>query len=452
MNRMLVLPIQRKLTSRVLVFFSVPLILLFAGSKALSQNSKASGKNYAKTHIKAVNEAELPRGTKKIAIVGATVIDGTGGQPLENAVVLIQENKIISVGNSGTINLPKGTEVVDAKGLFLLPGLIDAHFHLDEIKGLPHQFLRNGVTAVRDPGEWIEMYNDERTAPYAVPRLFLTGPHLDMAPPAYPKDAYVVRDGEEAVRGVNKFADQGASAIKIYFRLSLGIMQKVCEAAHKRGLPVTAHLELSDAKDVIAAGADGIEHVTSFGVSLLPAVEAEQYKQAVLADNNARKKGRYEVWNTLNIHSGKVDSLLTFLKNQKTFISPTLGVFEYRFGEGKNDTVQANGFQNMLAFVGRAKKAGVRVVVGSHSMVPYALQGWAYQREMELLAESGMTSSEIIVAATMENARFFRVDDRLGSIEKGKIADLILVKENPLADIKAMRNIERVMLNGVWVD
>ena len=105
----------------------------------------------------------------------------------------------------------------------------------------------------------------------------------------------------------------------------------------------------------------------------------------------------------------------------------------------------------MMAFVGKTRKGGVRVVVGSHSMVPYAAKGWAYQREMELMAESGMSPGEIIVAATMENARFFRIHDRLGSIEKGKLADLILLKENPLSDIKAMRTIHRVMLNGTWV-
>lgn len=405
----------------------------------------------AKAGIRAVNEDNLQRGDKTIAIVGATLIDGNGGQPLADACVIVQGNRITGVGKKNLVKVPNDAEIVDAKGLFLLPGLIDAHFHLDGVKGLPNQFLRNGVTSLRDPGEWIEMYNEERAADHQLPRLFLTGPHLDMAPPAYPMDAYVVRDAAEAIKGVNTIANMGATAIKIYYRVSLGIIGSICNAAHKRGLPVTTHLELSDARDVVLAGVDGIEHVTSLGTSLLPAMEAERYKQAVLADNNARKKGRYEVWNSLNIHSQKVDSLISFLKKHQTFLSPTLAIFEYRLGQGKTDTVQWNGFKNMMAFMGRAKKGGVRVVVGSHGVVPYASQGWAYQREMELMAESGMTATDIIVAATMENARFFRVEDRLGSIEKGKLADLILVKENPLADIKAMRNIHKVMLNGKWV-
>ena len=105
----------------------------------------------------------------------------------------------------------------------------------------------------------------------------------------------------------------------------------------------------------------------------------------------------------------------------------------------------------MLKFVGMAKRAGARVVVGSHSSVPHAERGWAYQREMELLVESGMTPMEAIVAATMENARFFRIDDRLGSVEAGKLADLILVEGDPLKELGALRRIRRVMLNGKWV-
>jgi imidazolonepropionase-like amidohydrolase len=94
---------------------------------------------------------------------------------------------------------------------------------------------------------------------------------------------------------------------------------------------------------------------------------------------------------------------------------------------------------------------GARIVVGSHTEVPHAERGLAYQREMELLHESGLEPMEILQAATLENARFFRAEGRLGSIEAGKLADLILVAGNPLEDLGAMRDVRRVMLNGVWV-
>jgi imidazolonepropionase-like amidohydrolase len=105
----------------------------------------------------------------------------------------------------------------------------------------------------------------------------------------------------------------------------------------------------------------------------------------------------------------------------------------------------------MMKFVGRARDGGVRIVAGSHSYVPYASLGHAYHREMELLAEAGLTPMEVIVAATIENARFFRIDERLGSIEAGKLADLVLIEGDPLKDIRTMRQVKRVMLNGAWV-
>jgi len=104
-----------------------------------------------------------------------------------------------------------------------------------------------------------------------------------------------------------------------------------------------------------------------------------------------------------------------------------------------------------VKFTGLAKKGGVRIVLGSHTWGPYAKPGYTYVREMELFREAGLSTMEIIVAATMENARFFRIDERLGSIEKGKLADIILVNGDPLKDLKAMYNVTRVMMNGVFV-
>jgi imidazolonepropionase-like amidohydrolase len=400
--------------------------------------------------IHELNENEIAKGEKIIALVGATLIDGNGGEPVQNSLVVIRNERIESVGKSDELEIPKDAEVVDVKGLTLLPGLIDAHYHNEESLEMAGLFLSHGVTSVRDPGAWIEAYDSLRATGTSIPRLFLTGPHINKYPPAYPRDSYIVQDATEGHLAVEKLVAKGATAIKVYYGLSIGIINEVCRTAHLHGLPVTAHLEITDAKDAIEAGLDGIEHITSFGTCLLPLREAEKYKQKVMGDNDARKRGRYEVWNTLHLENNiKADSLIQFLVNKKTFVSPTLAAFEMQ--PDKGDSIEVNGFKNMVKFVGMARKGGVRIVVGSHSWVQYAETGYAYFREMELLHEAGLSNMDILQAATIENARFFRIDERLGSVEAGKLADIILVEGNPLQDIKAMRNVKRVMLNGAWI-
>lgn len=401
--------------------------------------------------ITEINSSEIEKGQSVIAIINTRVIDGNGGAPIENGCVIVTNGMITDVGPMEKVKIPATATKVDGTGMSLLPGFIDAHFHIDGVDELPGMFLQNGVTSVRDPGAWMETYDNARKSGKPQPRMFLSGPHIDMFPPAYPHDAYVVRDAAEAVTQVNRAADQGSTMIKAYFRLPPSIIKEVCIAAHKRGIPVSAHLETTEAMEAIEAGLDGIEHVTSFGLTLAPKREGEKFRQKVLADNKARGDGRYDIWSKIDVHGKMSDSLIKFLVKKKTFVDPTLGAFEYRKEDNLLDTVKLNGFNNMKSFTGILRKGGVRVVLGSHSMIKYAEKGWAYQREMELFSESGLSNSEIIVASTMENARFFRIDKKLGSIEKGKIADLVLINGNPLQNISDAKKVEKVMLNGVWV-
>ncbi|MFN3322046.1 MAG: amidohydrolase family protein [Bryobacteraceae bacterium] len=384
-----------------------------------------------------------------IIITGARLIDGTGAPPIDNSIVVIEGDRIVAAGPRGSVQPPAG-ETFDARGLTLLPGLIDAHFHRGNVN-LPNIFLNNGVTSVRDPGAWNQSYEPVKQLGIPIPRLFLTGPHLDMAPAAYPDNSILVNDPEEARAVVHRFVDEGATALKVYFRLPLASIRAVCEAAHQRNIPVTAHLEIVRADDAIEAGLDGIEHVTSVGTAIADPMEAEKFRQAVTADNKARNEGRYELWSRIDLKSPRVSRLIDLMVRRGVYFSPNLAVFERRAGERGATEVHAKACENMRRFTGMASKAGVRVVVGSHSYVPYAETGWAYHREMELMHESGMTPMEVIVGATMDNARFFRAQDRIGSIEPGKLADLVLVEGDVLKDIRAIRQIRRVMLNGAWI-
>jgi len=420
------------------------------GLSAQRRQDSIAGRKIARS-LHEVNEVARPDANHILAIVGATLIDGRGGSPVVDAIVIVRGERIVAVGKRGSVSIPSGAEVVDAQGLTLLPGLIDSHFHIDGDDSLPALYLTHGITSVRDPGQWIEAYDAARKAAAPVPRLFLCGPHLDSPPAAYPNDSFIVRDAEETRLAVNRFADDGASAIKVYFRLPLALITVAIETAHARGLPVTSHLEIVDATDVIRAGIDGVEHATSFGTALLPLRDAEKYRQAVLADNNARREGRYQVWGMIDLNTARARSVFDLIVKHGTFVSPTLAVFERQTGDKDTTEMHVRAFKQMEAFVGRAYRAGAHVVVGSHSDVPHARRGWAYQRELELLVESGLTPMQAIVGGTMENARFFHIADRLGSVEPGKLADLVLVEGDPLKNISDMRRVRRVMLNGRWI-
>ena len=411
------------------------------GDKSKETNSKI---------IQELNAGEISAGERVIALIGATLIDGNGGEPLRDAVVVVRKNVIEFRGKRGERDIPEEAEIIDLDGMTILPGLIDAHYHNGYSKTMPPLFLDRGITSVRDPGAWMDFYDSVRLSGNPVPRLFLTGPHIDMYPPAYPDNSYLVKDPEEARLAVELFASQGATAIKVYFRLPISIIKSICETADEHGIPVTGHLEIANARDAINAGLDGIEHITSFGVCLLPLREAEKFKQSILENNAARDRGRYEAWNSIRFEGNPVvDSLIRFLAVKKTFICPTLAVFERQPDRG--DSIEVQGFANMVKFVGMAHRGGARIVVGSHTWVPYAERGYAYFRELELFQDAGMAPMEIIRAATIENARFLRIDERLGSIDEGKLADMIVVEGDPISDIKYMRNVTRVMLNGEWV-
>jgi imidazolonepropionase-like amidohydrolase len=349
--------------------------------------------------------------------------------------------------------VPSDARIVDVRGLSVLPGLIDAHFHSRHTVVTPVEYeLKRGVTTFRDPGHPFHFYDLVKASPEPMPRVFLCGGHLDGPPPVWLDQAVLIRDAVQARHAVKDHVDHGASAIKVYFRLPLEHVRAACAAARERGVMVTAHLELVDADDAIRAGVRGIEHVTSFGTALAAPEFAEQFRAKVRADSSARNQLRHWLWSKIDLESStRVRPLLDLIIEKDVFVSPTLAIFERRAGEKSGTEDEARAFANMLRFVGLCHRAGARVVVGSHTAAPFAETGRAYQRELELLIDAGMSPLEAITAGTRQNARFFGIDRRLGTLEAGQTADLILVDGDPSTAIDALNNVRHVMLNGSWI-
>ncbi len=406
--------------------------------------------------LKEFNVVASPAANNRTAITHVTLIDGRGGDPVPDATVLISGNRIEAVGSAKDLQVPADTEVIDGTGLSVLPGLIDSHFHIgssSDMLTIPSLFLSHGVTTARDPGRPIEVYAPLKGPKSLAPRLFLTGPHFDQDPPAWPKNAVVIDSPTHAGKAVRKYVEEGATGIKVYFRLSLESVQQTCKTAGELGIPVTAHLELIDADDAIEAGVIGIEHVTSFGTVLADPRLAGSFRDSVMEENDARKDGRYRLWAGIQFDKNKrVQPLLDLIVKKGVFVSPTLATFERRAGDRKTQDFHVQGFEKMMQFVGRCQDAGAIVVTGSHTWSKHVDLGWAFQREMELLVESGLTPLEVISASTINNARFLGCAERLGTLEAGKLADLVLVQGRPDKNIRAMYDVRRVMQNGVWYD
>ena len=390
------------------------------------------------------------------------VIDGTGAAPIENGRVVIQGDRLAAVGPREAVAGPANAETIDLSGRTILPGLIDLHFHIENDPKLALRQLSHGVTSFRDPGQWEEKFIELRrmisTDHLAAPRIFTAGPHIDGEHPAYPADAVVARDPDEARRFAERNVEAGASALKIYFRLPLASARAVIDVCVARQVPCTAHLEIVDARELLMAGLHGIEHITSLGPSLLPRVQREAYRQAVLADNGARNDGRYEMFSHLQLDGPDASALYEILRTRHPWIDPTLAVFERRADPPPPRTSQAkvaiyvSGFDNMKRLTRRVALEGARIVVGGHSTVPFAKRGEAPWREMELLVDSGFTPLEVIHAATGTAAAFLYRERDLGTLQPGRFADLVVLAGDPLRHIAEIRTVERVMAGGVWID
>ena len=412
--------------------------------------------------ISAALSARTPIQARLVVLDNARVIDGTGRAPLERARIVIDGDHILRIGGPAQVPLPPQADTIDLSGRTIVPGLIDLHFHIENDPKLALRQLSHGVTAFRDPGQWNERFEllrkmiaDDRLPG---PRIFTTGPHIDGEHPAYPADSVVARDAEEARRLAERNVRQGASALKIYFRLPFASAKAVVDVCRARSIPCTAHLEIIDARELLEAGLDGIEHITSLGMGLLPQVDAEAYRQSVLADNDARRDGRYRMFAKLDLDGPQARDLYATLAARHPWIDPTLAVFERRADRPVAGTTtemaatMAAGFTRMKQLTGRVSGAGARVVMGGHSTVPFAERGEAPWRELELLVESGLTPLEAITAATSTAAAFLYRSDQFGSLQPGLKADLVVLRSDPSRNISAVREVDRVMVGGAWID
>ncbi len=375
------------------------------------------------------------------AIVGATIITGTSAAPIQNAVAVVRDGRIVAVGNQGQVEVPADIPTFDARGKTLLPGLWDMHAHFTHIEWGP-AYLAAGVTMARDCGGAFEFSTAIRAeldqGRSLGPRLILA-PFVD-GPGASSLGTTIASNEEEARAIVEKFHAAGIEQVKIYGGVTPEVLRVLTREAHKVGMTVTGHIPSGmNALEAVQAGMDQLNHIGGI--------------VSVMRDNPARAISVFKK------HQTVIDPTLAWgeligqaVDVPRASFEPGIEKTPYQLaslintaGAPPSERAAVNARQaEQLKVVLQLHRAGIPIVAGTDKGVP----GHSLHRELELYVQAGLTPLEAIQTATINPARAMKLEHEVGTVEAGKRADMILIDGNPLDDIRNIRNVSHVIING----
>ena len=428
---------------------------------------------------KPVQAPATPSGPVAVVIDGAQVWDGTGAEPVQDAVVVIKGDRIDAIGPRGSVTVPANARTVDAKGKTIIPGLINMHGHVGMTKGLKQgkenytkenilaqlkQYARYGVTTVMSLGTDFEAMfelrgpakSDEspRATVFTAGRGF-TG--KNGYPAVLPGNAGIpveVDNVDEVKAHIQELAQQKVDMVKIwvddhwghYVKIRPELYKAIIEEAHKNNLRVMAHLfYLGDAKSLVGAGLDGMAH----------SVRDREVDDALI--KTLKEKNSFAV--------------ATLTREESTFIyaEPPAFLDDPFFARWTDPEVikalkdpawgkKVKADPDFPKYAGQLKMgqknlkklfdAGVKLAFGTDTGPPARFQGFFEHRELELMVQAGLTAAQALKIATLNTAECLRAEKDVGTLEKGKRADLIVLDANPLEDILNTRKINQVWIGG----
>ncbi len=392
--------------------------------------------------LAAISARARPIAEGKIALVGATLVDGSGRAAIPDATVIVADGRIVAAGPSSSTHVPSGTRTVDVHGKTIVPGLWDMHAHLHQLEWLPVYFAA-GVTSVRDMGNELPFALALRNA---VDSGRAIGPHVHLAglvdgdgPNAF--GAFSANTPEEGRAIVRQYHALGFEQMKLYDLLSPAVVAAICDEAHKLGMTVTGHLPRSlSITAAVDSGMDQFAHLPIRGDA-----ESDSTKHVIaFLKSHGTVIDPTESWNEIGGHS-TAEPVQSFQPVLQHLPPPFVQFRVANWGSATTDPATAHSrLARSLATIRALHEAGVPIVAGTDEGIP----GFSVYREMELYVMAGFSPMDALRAATAVPAKALRLDKDVGTVEPGKRADLLVLDKNPLDDISNIRTAHFVMKDG----
>jgi imidazolonepropionase-like amidohydrolase len=425
-------------------------------------------------------------GDSVVALTNVTIIDGTGRPPRTSQTIVIRGNRIADVGPASTVRVPAGARVMELRGSTVIPGIVGLHDHLfytaaggraNQMSYTgPRLYLASGVTTIRTTGgrsPYAEINTKEAIEAGRVPgpRVHLTAPYITGGTGGSAGSMAEINSPEAARRFVAYWAQEGAEWIKAYTDIRSADLEAAIDEAHKRGMKVTGHLCSVTFREAVDLGIDNLEHGLFTNTDFDP-----QKKPDVCPPNSLVRVG------VASMTSDTAKSVIQKMVSKGVGMTSTLAVFEMFFPnrptkdermlEAMSPEVRAAYLQfrtntdtaaspvltaamlrNAMVFEKAFVEAGGLLAAGvDPTGVGGALAGFGDQRNYELLVETGFSPSKTIQIMTANGAKILGVYDKLGSIERGKLADLVVVNGDLASDPSVIRKVTTVFKDGVGYD
>jgi imidazolonepropionase-like amidohydrolase len=456
-----------------------------------------------------IREPQEPPRTTPIVFTDVAVIDVSGTGPQLNRTVVVAGGRIAVIGRVREVSVPEGAHVVEASGKFLIPGLWDMHVHISSKEVFLPLFVANGITGVRDMGgdlEQVGMGNlsvrfeildrwrkEVEKGDVVGPRIVAGGQFVDGPKPVWP-GSIAVADEAQARNAVCNLKKRGVDFIKVYEVLPREAYFAVADEAKKQKLPFAGHVPWTvGAGEASDAGQKSIEHLT--GVLLACSSREEECRQEILVrlsamgfgvkpaashrESNERDTPKVDLLETFS--PAKSEALFARFARNGTWQIPTLAAMRMGTLDDPRTTISPHlkyvpafmreawnaktnplledskpedirrrrkDFRKQLEVVAAMHRAGVKVLAGSDTANPHVVPGFSLHEELELLVEAGLSPRSALETATRNLAEYLGLLDSMGTIEVGKVADLVLLGADPTADIKNSRKTEAVVVRG----